>query len=92
MLRAVEARKPVEQLFASLNELQGQGTGSNAVLELLTVLPEEVLEDQSLLFSVDSGRTSQFSHGVRMHGLLLCHLPENSFLTKQLINWTCSFC
>ncbi|CAM6048212.1 unnamed protein product [Sphagnum compactum] len=41
VLRAVEWRKPVEQLF----ELQGQGIGSNAILELLTVLPEEVIED-----------------------------------------------
>ncbi|KAG0588025.1 hypothetical protein KC19_2G209500 [Ceratodon purpureus] len=67
VLRATEARKPVEQLFASLNELQGQGTGSNAVLELLTVLPEEVLEDQSLLSSVDSSRRSQFSNEILSH-------------------------
>ncbi len=62
VLRAVEWRKPVEQLFASLNELQGQGTGSNAVLELLTVLPEEVIEDQTV--SVDSGMRWQFSQEV----------------------------
>lgn len=74
MLRAAEARKPVEQLFASLNELQGQGIGSNAVLELLTVLPEEVLEDQSLLSSVDSSRRSQFSIEVRIYELLVLSL------------------
>lgn len=86
VLRSVEARKPVEQLFASLNELQGQGTGSNAVLELLTVLPEEVLEDQSLLFGVDSVRTSQFSLEVRTPELLLRYLPENRSSTKNLID------
>ncbi len=52
----------MDQLFASLNELQGQGTGSNAVLELLTVLPEEVIEDQTV--SVDSGMRWQFSQEV----------------------------
>lgn len=66
VLRADEWRKPVDQLFASLNELQGQGTGSNAVLELLTVLPEEVIEDQSVLSSVDSGRRWQFTQEVRI--------------------------
>ncbi|KAH8963991.1 hypothetical protein BDL97_04G040400 [Sphagnum fallax] len=65
VLRAVEWRKPVEQLFASLNELQGQGTGSNAVLELLTVLPEEVIEDQTV--SVDSGMRWQFSQELLSH-------------------------
>jgi transportin-3 len=65
VLRAVEWRKPVDQLFASLNELQGQGTGSNAVLELLTVLPEEVIEDQTV--SVDSGMRWQFSQELLSH-------------------------
>jgi transportin-3 len=67
VLRADEWRKPVDQLFASLNELQGQGTGSNAVLELLTVLPEEVIEDQSVLSSVDSGRRWQFTQELLSH-------------------------
>lgn len=70
VVRADEATKTIDQLFASLHELQGQGSGSNAVLELLTVLPEEVLEDQSFL-SVDSGRTSQFPLEVRTHESLI---------------------
>uniref|UniRef100_A0A7I4A443 Exportin-1/Importin-beta-like domain-containing protein n=1 Tax=Physcomitrium patens TaxID=3218 RepID=A0A7I4A443_PHYPA len=79
VLRATEARKPVEQLFASLNELQGQGTGSNAVLELLTVLPEEALEDQSLLSSVDPGRRTQFSREILSHtGAVLEFLLQQS--------------
>jgi transportin-3 len=82
VLRAAEARKPVEQLFASLNELQGQGTGSNAVLELLTVLPEEVLEDQSLLSSVDSSRRSQFSNEVRKFELLVLYFLEKNPSTR----------
>lgn len=56
VLRAVELKKPVEQLFASLYELQGQGVGSNAILELLTVLPEEVIEDNTVNATVDSVR------------------------------------
>ncbi|OAY85542.1 Transportin-3 [Ananas comosus] len=47
MLRSAEHKKPVEQLFASLHELQSQENGNLAVLAMLTVLPEEVVEDQS---------------------------------------------
>ncbi|XP_024393613.1 uncharacterized protein [Physcomitrium patens] len=79
VLRAAEVRKPVERLFASLNELQGQGTGSNAVLELLTVLPEEVVDDQSLLSSVEFGRRSQFSREILSHtGAVLEFLLQQS--------------
>ncbi|KAL3697054.1 hypothetical protein R1sor_011130 [Riccia sorocarpa] len=67
VLRAVEWRKPVEQLFASLSELQDQGTGSNAILELLTVLPEEVMEDQTVNSSVESTRRWQFTRELLSH-------------------------
>jgi transportin-3 len=70
----------VEQLFASLNELQGQGTGSNAVLELLTVLPEEVIEDQTV--SVDSGMRWQFSQEVSHYASQAeRHIGKQSFFS-----------
>lgn len=67
VLRSVELKKPIEQLFASLNELQGQGSGSSAILELLTVLPEEVIEDQKNNSTVNSARKWQFSQELLSH-------------------------
>eukprot|EP00250_Pteridium_aquilinum_P011675 c20234_g1_i2 orf=2239-4194(-) len=61
VLRAVELKKPVEQLFASLSELQGHRVGSYAILELLTVLPEEVIEDNTVNATVDSERRWHFT-------------------------------
>ncbi|XP_062105267.1 transportin MOS14 isoform X1 [Humulus lupulus] len=47
ILGAVEHGKPIEQLFYSLQNLQTQQDDGNiAVLEMLTVLPEEVIENQ----------------------------------------------
>ncbi|XP_030483962.2 transportin MOS14 isoform X1 [Cannabis sativa] len=47
LLGAVEHGKPIEQLFYSLQNLQTQQDDGNiAVLEMLTVLPEEVIENQ----------------------------------------------
>ncbi|KAF9607557.1 hypothetical protein IFM89_036919 [Coptis chinensis] len=42
IIHAVEHKKPVEKLFYSLQNLQNQDNGDVAVLEMLTVLPEEV--------------------------------------------------
>ncbi|BFI28436.1 transportin-3 [Marchantia polymorpha subsp. ruderalis] len=89
VLRAVEWRKPVEQLFASLSELQGQGTGSNAILELLTVLPEEVMEDQLVNCSVDPNRRWQFTRELLSHTgavleFLLQHTKNDSMENSQL--------
>ncbi|CAM6097582.1 unnamed protein product [Calypogeia fissa] len=79
VLRAVEWSKPVEQLFASLSELQGQGTGSNAILELLRVLPEEVIEDQVVNTSVDSSRRREFTQELLSHtGAVLEFLLQNT--------------
>uniref|UniRef100_A0A3N7FYY2 Exportin-1/Importin-beta-like domain-containing protein n=1 Tax=Populus trichocarpa TaxID=3694 RepID=A0A3N7FYY2_POPTR len=47
MLCAVEHGKPIEQLFYSLRTLQSQDDGNVAVLEMLTVLPEEVVDTQN---------------------------------------------
>ncbi|KAJ7532039.1 hypothetical protein O6H91_14G069600 [Diphasiastrum complanatum] len=80
VLRASES-KPIEQLFISLNELQHQGTGKNAVLELLTVLPEEVMEDRNMNTSVNQDRRWQFSQDLlsKTPSVLefLLHLSKN---------------
>lgn len=64
MLRSAEHKKPVEQLFASLHELQSQENGNLAVLAMLTVLPEEVVEDQSGDRNVDAASRSRFTREV----------------------------
>ncbi|OVA17318.1 Exportin-1/Importin-beta-like [Macleaya cordata] len=61
VLRAVEHRKPIEQLFSSLQSLQNQDNGNVAVLEMLTVLPEEVVEDQTSDCNISS--TLRYQYG-----------------------------
>lgn len=61
VLRAVEHKKPIEQLFSSLNKLQSQENGNVAVLEMLTVLPEEVAEDQSGDRNITAASRCQFT-------------------------------
>lgn len=65
-LRAIEHRKPIEQLFYSLQNLQSQEGGYIAVLELLTVLPEEVIQEQKFDSSVSSTCRSQYGQEVYM--------------------------
>ncbi|CAA7396031.1 unnamed protein product [Spirodela intermedia] len=78
VLRAVEHKKPVDQLFASLHKLESQENENVAVLELLTVLPEEVVEDQNVDRSIDFTSRSQFTRE------LLSHTPEViEFLLQQ---------
>ncbi|XP_064956071.1 transportin MOS14-like isoform X2 [Musa acuminata AAA Group] len=67
ILRAVEHRKPIEQLFSSLHQLQSQENGNLAVLEMLTVLPEEVAEDQNRDHNIDAARRSQFTRELLSH-------------------------
>lgn len=50
----MEYHKPIEKLFYSLQNLQGQNDGNIAVLEMLTVLPE-VVEDESATYKTKSG-------------------------------------
>lgn len=71
VLRAVEHKKPIDQLFASLHQLQSQENENVAVLELLTVLPEEVVEDQNVDRSIDFTSRSQFTREVKMSSLLV---------------------
>eukprot|EP00249_Psilotum_nudum_P018325 c26750_g1_i1 orf=560-3634(-) len=89
VLRALELKKPIEQLFASLPELQGQGSGGNAILELLTVLPEEVIEDQSVNLAVNSARRWQFTQELLSHtgavlDFLLQHTKDEALEHLQL--------
>lgn len=67
ILRAVEHRKPIEQLFYSLQNLQSQDDGNIAVLEMLTVLPEEVVEDQSTDGIISPARRSLYGQELLSH-------------------------
>ncbi|MCI26041.1 transportin-3-like [Trifolium medium] len=46
ILQVVAHGNPIEQLFYSLRNLQSEDNGNIAVLEMLTVLPEEVVDNQ----------------------------------------------
>ncbi|KAM7277159.1 hypothetical protein ACFE04_019025 [Oxalis oulophora] len=60
ILRASEDGKPIEKLFYSLQNLQSQDGGNVAVLEMLTVLPEEIVDSHSTDSKVTSARRSQY--------------------------------
>ncbi|KAL9231542.1 hypothetical protein vseg_006761 [Gypsophila vaccaria] len=77
ILRAAEHRQPIEQLFYSLHNLQTEEDGNIAVLEMLTVLPEEVIEDQSTDSSINSTQRSQYTRE------LLAHTPMVLEFLKQ---------
>lgn len=64
MLCAVEHGKPIEQLFYSLQTLQSQDDGNIAVLEMLTVLPEEVVDTQSSDYKISAAHRSQYGQEV----------------------------
>ncbi|CAN1243998.1 Tnpo3 [Linum perenne] len=59
MLTAVDDQKPIEQLFYSLQTLQNHDDGNVALLEMLTVLPEEVVDAQNSDSSLSSFRGGQ---------------------------------
>lgn len=67
VLRAVEHKMPIEQFFSSLNKLQNQENGNAAVLEMLTVLPEEVVEDSSGDCSIDARSRCKFTRELLSH-------------------------
>ena len=64
MLRAVENGKPIEQLFYSLQSLQSQDDGNIAVLEMLTVLPEEVFDNQNADSKISPACRAQYCREV----------------------------
>lgn len=78
VLRAVELKKPVEQLFASLCQTH-DGVGSYAILELLTVLPEEVIEDNIVNATVEPERRWHFTQELLSHtGIVLEFLLQQT--------------
>ncbi|KAL5581494.1 hypothetical protein UlMin_013936 [Ulmus minor] len=78
MLRAVEHGKPIEQLFYSLQNLQSQDDGNIAVLEMLTVLPEEVVDNQHGETKIHLANRSHYGQE------LLSHTPTVlEFLLQQ---------
>nr|KJB22447.1 hypothetical protein B456_004G047900 [Gossypium raimondii]KJB22448.1 hypothetical protein B456_004G047900 [Gossypium raimondii] len=79
ILRSVEHGKPIEQLFYSLQNLQTQNDGIVAVLEMLTVLPEEIVDTQNTEISA--------SHRNQYGQELLSHTPMVvEFLLQQSEN------
>uniref|UniRef100_A0A803MML9 Exportin-1/Importin-beta-like domain-containing protein n=1 Tax=Chenopodium quinoa TaxID=63459 RepID=A0A803MML9_CHEQI len=67
VLHAAEYRQPIEQLFYNLQNFQTQENGNVAVLEMLTVLPEEVVEDQSTDSSINFAQRSQYTRELLSH-------------------------
>ncbi|KAH9742989.1 Xpo1 domain-containing protein [Citrus sinensis] len=67
ILRAVEHGKPIEKLFYSLQNLQSQDNGNMAVLEMLTVLPEEVIDCQASDCNISSAHRSQYGQELLSH-------------------------
>ncbi|KAM0058466.1 putative importin-beta domain, armadillo-like helical, exportin-1/Importin-beta [Helianthus debilis subsp. tardiflorus] len=66
ILHAVEYYKPIEKLFYSLQNLQGQDDGNIVVLEMLTVLPE-VVEDESASYKTKSGQKIDYGPELLSH-------------------------
>ncbi|XP_020533475.2 transportin MOS14 isoform X2 [Jatropha curcas] len=78
ILRAAEHGKPIEQLFYSLRTLQNQDDSNMAVLEMLTVLPEEVVDTQNADGNISPAHRSQYGQE------LLSHTPTVlEFLLEQ---------
>ncbi|KAI4350398.1 hypothetical protein L6164_004856 [Bauhinia variegata] len=67
VLRVVEHGNPIEQLFYSLQNLQTQDDGNIAVLEMLTVLPEEVADNQRTDSKISSSPKSHYSQELLLH-------------------------
>ncbi|XP_017975076.1 PREDICTED: transportin-3 isoform X3 [Theobroma cacao] len=81
ILRSVEHGKPIEQLFYSLQNLRTQNDGNAAVLEMLTVLPEEVIDTQTTDSKISASHRSQYGQE------LLSHTPVViEFLLQQSEN------
>ena len=79
IIRSTEHRKPIEQLFYSLQNLQSQDDSNVAVLEMLTVLPEEIVENQNIDCNISSDRRCQYGQEVYELSLLLWHFKYLSF-------------
>ncbi|OIW21938.1 hypothetical protein TanjilG_15262 [Lupinus angustifolius] len=64
VLQVVAHGNPIEQLFYSLQSLQSQDNGNIAVLEMLTVLPEEVFDNQRFESKISSLHKSHYTQEV----------------------------
>ncbi|XP_038696158.1 transportin MOS14 isoform X2 [Tripterygium wilfordii] len=67
LLLFAEHGKPIEQLFYSLQNLQNQDDGNLAVLEMLTILPEELVDNQITDYNKSSACRSQYGQELLMH-------------------------
>ncbi|XP_070023691.1 transportin MOS14 isoform X4 [Nicotiana sylvestris] len=66
MLHAVEHGQPIEKLFCSLQSLENHDEGTIAVLEMLTVLPE-VVEDQNTDHRTSSAQRREYGRELLSH-------------------------
>lgn len=66
MLHAVEHGKPIEKLFCSLQSLENHDEGNIAVLEMLTVLPE-VVEDENTEYRASSAQRREYGRELLSH-------------------------
>ncbi|KAF3435348.1 hypothetical protein FNV43_RR22435 [Rhamnella rubrinervis] len=71
ILRAVEHGKPIEQLFYNLQNLQLQDDGNIAVLEMLTVLPEEIVENQHADSKISGVNRSHYGQELLSHATMV---------------------
>ncbi|CAJ1793365.1 unnamed protein product [Sphenostylis stenocarpa] len=67
VLQVAAHGNPIEQLFYSLRNLQSQDDGNIAVLEMLTVLPEEVVDNQRTDSKISSLHKSHYTQELLSH-------------------------
>ncbi|GMJ01364.1 hypothetical protein like AT1G12930 [Hibiscus trionum] len=83
ILRSVEHGKPIEKLFYSLQNLRTQNDGIVAVLEMLTVLPEEIVDTQTTDCQISASHRNQYGQELLSHTPMviefLLQLSENKF-------------
>ncbi|KAE8701985.1 transportin-3-like isoform X3 [Hibiscus syriacus] len=83
ILRSAEHGKPIEQLFYSIQNLPTQNDGIVAVLEMLTVLPEEIVDTQNTDCKISASHRNQYGQELLSHTPMiiefLLQLSENKF-------------
>ncbi|KAJ8551326.1 hypothetical protein K7X08_000696 [Anisodus acutangulus] len=84
MLHAVEHGKPIEKIFCSLQSLENHDEGNIAVLEMLTVLPE-VVEDQNADYRTSSAQRREYDQEVRAG--CFSEIPPSSLAGHPLLGF-----
>ncbi|KAG4951114.1 hypothetical protein JHK84_044494 [Glycine max] len=86
VLQVAAHGNPIEQLFYSLRNLQSQDDGNFAVLEMLTVLPEELLSHTPMVleFLLQQSETN-FDGSVQQH-------ERNRKILRCLLSWVKAGC